>query len=404
MSELICADERRIDARARRCAARCSRDARRPRSRWTRPARKLGAGLARALRQLRDGLRRHWDVGVFDLAFGSLKAFGIYPALFALGLGWTIPLAEYAPLNTQLWTAGYLVLRRRIASALGRRRFGESLEQLEARRATYLGHPVSDDLARHHLEFGGERRVIVVRRSRWRPIVRRLRGLPPETDVVAPAELRRWLADPELALAAERHRHNPLLYERVLLHLLWDRAEGRRALEARLQPEARATADARGLEPTLEWTRAVLADQTDRLAARLRGGGCLAWALRFLHGAYGRKIRSLSVDVQDTTHRLLAALAHDPSAAGEPERSRLRRELAGHREQLVIWMRRSEAFVERTDGLGGRAARTRALARELALARSSGLAARRAAAAARLAAARPGARPGLSAALSGTGR
>ncbi len=58
------------------------------------------------VRKTRELVQDHWDLGLFDVLFGSVKAFGIYPALYFAGLTWTIPIAEYAPLNTQLWTAG----------------------------------------------------------------------------------------------------------------------------------------------------------------------------------------------------------------------------------------------------------------------------------------------------------
>ena len=76
------------------------------------------------VRKVRELFQEHWDIGLFDVLFGSIKAFGIYPALYFAGLAWTIPLMEYAPLNTQLWTAGYLCARGQILSQLGRRRSG----------------------------------------------------------------------------------------------------------------------------------------------------------------------------------------------------------------------------------------------------------------------------------------
>ena len=184
-------------------------------------------------RHLRVVLRDHWDVGCFDLAFGSVKAFGIYPALYFAGLAWAIPLAEYAPLNTQLWTAGYLFARGKLLSAVGRVRYGRRCEELDALRDTMMHG--EDASAVHRFSFGGpEGRVLRIRveRSRLRAWWARSRGRSAGAGVVLQADLRAMVPDAEFRFRAEMLRANPYLYERVLIEKLLMTQAGRSRLLA----------------------------------------------------------------------------------------------------------------------------------------------------------------------------
>ena len=154
-------NERQLVRAAERAAAELDALA----ARSPRPSATL-RGLVRARRAVGRGLlalvREHWDLGVFDVVFGCIKAFAIYPAVFFAGFAWTIPLLELALLNTQLWTAGYLVLRRRITSAWGRLRFGRSLAQLDRVTAKDVKRVASSYLTQSNLSLvllpaGGKR-------------------------------------------------------------------------------------------------------------------------------------------------------------------------------------------------------------------------------------------------------
>ena len=56
-------------------------------------ARRVGRFFRRSgqllVRKTKELIQDHWDIGIFDIAFGSVKAFGVYPALYFAGLTWT---------------------------------------------------------------------------------------------------------------------------------------------------------------------------------------------------------------------------------------------------------------------------------------------------------------------------
>ena len=85
-------DHERLASLARLYAAEIERNGQGRRS--ATGARRIARGVVRArqwlVRKVREIARDHWDVGVFDLLFGSVKAFGIYPALFFAGLSLSI--------------------------------------------------------------------------------------------------------------------------------------------------------------------------------------------------------------------------------------------------------------------------------------------------------------------------
>jgi len=376
----------------------------RRRARAARPPRgaarlgRIALGLRRALaRHLRAIFREHWDVGVFDLAFGAIKAFGVYPALYFAGLAWTIPLMEYAPLNTQLWTAGYLIARRKLASARGRLRYGQSLERLDALRDRVLGVEGSPRDARTLHRFAGPDgpRQLRVRRSRLRGWWERVRGRGATPGLVEQRELRRMLGDPELCFRTDALRANPYLYERVLLEaILADPAARPALLERAVSPpqlEGSAAALAALLGDGPEPVRARLELERDRLARALRrrlsrrrsgrrgaagfpGALGVTLGLRALHATWRRAARRGLAELQELEYRVLAELAEGTPASASPRAEALR----AHRGALRARLARATALVERAEQVRSVAEARRLLTAALAEARAAGLPARRA--------------------------
>lgn len=333
-----------------------------------------GTPAPRWLRQARELVQSHWDVVAFDLAFGSVKAFGVYPALFALGLAWAIPVAEYAPLNTQLWTAGYLLVRRRVASVLGRYRYGYSLDRLDAAREA-LGAPRAPrDRAFHPRTLDGRAICVEVIRGRLAHFAGRWRAS--RSAAISVWELRGLVRDPELRLRAEALRHNPLLYEQVLLEHLLATPDGRRALLERLGDTPSGSDPAAGPDGFRQQTSALLIDQADVLARAPRAASSASRALRWLHGAYRRKIRREADDMEDLGHRLLAAGLD----GREGDVNELRSAHALVRARIAGWLDCADALVARVSALRTDAQLRTALARELAIAGRLGLRPSRAAA------------------------
>jgi hypothetical protein len=353
-----------------------------------RPPRGL-ARLGRSLTRLRLGLARHarslvrdhWDLGLFDLAFGSLKAFGLYPALFFAGLAWAIPLLEYAPLNTQLWTAGYLLARRKLLSAAGRVRYGRSGEELDALRARLLRSAPSEGYALHRFGIDGAEYGLRVRRSRLAACWDRVRGRTPAPGTLLQSQLREMLANEELCFRAEPLRTNPYLYERVLIEALLKTDAGR----ARLAAASIATTgedddELRALLPDPEPTRARLDAEGDRLravlGARLGSAESLvARGLAWLHAGHRRAIQRRLGELRDLEYRLLAALAGGEDA----ERSGLAETIRRRRRVLATQLGRATRLVARASLLRSKSAALRLLHVGLREARTCGLGARRAA-------------------------
>lgn len=368
-----------LSERAHRYARLFERRAQREKHFWPRPLRRLASGAHRFLRQLRELVQCHWDIAVFDLAFGSLKAFAIYPALFAMGLAWTIAIAEYAPLNTQLWTAGYLLVRRRIASAWGRRRYGYTLDRLDAERDTLIGRRSRSHDSLHRLELGGRTLCVAIRRSRWARVLERLPGAAPPGDVISISELRRLVADAEFRLHADALRHNPTLYERVLLVRALATPEGRGVLNERLREAPRLTGLAAELDRGREATEALLIEQADALR-RAPGTRSLArLGLRWLHGAYRREIRRETDNLRRLEYGLLAAHLDGKRRTV----AQLQREHRRIRADIASWVGRAQAFVSRACRMRTEDQMRRSLLRELVFAGWFGLRARRATAVAR---------------------
>jgi hypothetical protein len=333
-------------------------------------------------RQLRAIAREHWDVGVFDALFGSLKAFGVYPALYYAGMAWAIPLMEYAPLNTQLWTAGYLLARRRLLSALGRLRYGHSLERLDALEDRLLQRAPRDATV-HRFSWQGRLRCVRVRRSRLRAWWERQRGVPPAHGVVLQRELRAMLSDPEFRFRADALRGNPHLYERVLIERLLATPGERERLLARAGEAPPASGAASTpfalLRETSEPTGARIEAERDLLAQSLRErgrgwGGPLSLALRWLLASHRGGIRRTLRDLRDLEYRLLADRADGGTAAAPSLASAIVARQGALRARLA----RATRLVSAVSGLHGAAGARRLLAAGLRQARAAGLPARRA--------------------------
>jgi len=295
------ADESYVTRRAACIEVRLSkqcRDAARP-GRLARLGRALERMRQAVVRKGLEVIREHWDVALFDVAFGCLKAFAIYPALYFAGLAWAIAVAEYGPLNTQAWTAGYLFARQQIMSARGKRRFGYSLNRLDAFRDELLGVQPRDARRIHRFDWEGLEWTIRIRTGRLRAAWRSWRGHPTDPNVVTPSELRALVVDDEFVFRANPLRSNPELYEAVLLQRILSNPVARDSLLGRLQPAAARCEEeqelARILGESLGSARARITEQGDALAAALKvnlGGGFSAasLALRWLSWSHQRAL------------------------------------------------------------------------------------------------------------------
>jgi hypothetical protein len=337
-----------------------------------------GQAVARGIRRI---AREHWDVGLFDVAFGSLKAFGVYPALYFAGFAWTIPLLEYAPLNTQLWTGAYLFARDQILSQLGRRRYGHSLRRLDALRDAALGIRPRDVRSIHRFQCGGLRWTVRVRRSRLRTWLRRMRGRSPEANVVSASTLRRMLSDTGFRYRANRFRGNAWLYEEILLAEILDKPGDRAKLLASLTPEepmGEATDELLALlRETPEATRARVFEQGDALRRALKsrlgaGLSLAARALVHLHAAYRREVERRMSALDALEYRLLAARL-EGAGAGHSECTPA---LRCRRAELRGWVELAERFALRAGRVRADAEARALLERSIAQARSLGLRAR----------------------------
>ncbi len=320
------------------------------------PGEPVPAGVTRSLalarqavwRKGKEVIQEHWDVGLFDVAFGSLKAFVVYPMLFFAELTWTIPLLEYAPLNTQLWTAGYLFVRREWLSLLGRRRYGRSLKELHAFRDRRLGLRPRDARSLHRFEADGGQWVVRIRRGRMRHRWRIARHGAPEPNVLLQKELRALIDDDAFLFRANPLRSNAPLYERVLLERILAVPAARSRLLARLRaeppvagPSARLR-EAIGEQGTAPAVARVVA-AGDTLVAALRaqlgtGFSSLSLSLRWTHWAYQRHVYRRLAAEERLAYRVLVDWMDDtrPSSR-EPE-------LRAHQGETAEWIRAMEAF------------------------------------------------------------
>jgi len=324
---------------AERALTELNRKSRRARSpgRGERLLRLLERAKQWVIRNLRELFQEHWDVGLFDVAFGSVKAFGVYPALYFAGLAWTIPVMEYAPLNTQLWTAGYLFARGQILSQLGRRRYGHTLNRLNQLRDRALRIQPRDARAIHRFSVDQGQRCVRVRRSRLRAGLDRLRGRAPEANLFLQSELRMMISDPEFLFQANPLRSNAYLYEEVLLKKILATPEDRSKLLVRLEPEAPLQGEARQLRDaigeTAAPTRARVIEQGESLTAALReqlgsGFSALALALRWINWSHQCRIYRKLAELEALEYYLLADLLEGEMVERSPHLSPIRRKQA----------------------------------------------------------------------------
>jgi hypothetical protein len=309
-----------------------------PRERLLRRALLLRQAVVRKGREI---IQEHWDIGLFDVGFGSLKAFLIYPALFFADLGWWIPVAEVGPLNTQIWTAGYLLLRGEWLSYRGSRTYGRPLKVLDAHRYELLGRRPPDAGGIHRFEWDDRHFVLRVRRNRVRHLWERFREGRTAPNVLLQRELRALVGDRAFLFEINPHRNNAPLYERILLSRILAHPSERERLLARLSPEpepadeGRALRDAVGEQGTdLAVARVVAAG--DRLVAVLRqslgtGFSATAMSLRWIHWSYQRHIyRLLAAEDRAAyvllAHRLDAGRSDVASSAALGELARLQAE------------------------------------------------------------------------------
>jgi hypothetical protein len=304
------------------------------------------------VRKLRELFQEHWDIGLFDVAFGSIKAFGIYPALYFAGLAWTIPLMETLPLNTQLWTAGYLAARSEILSQLGKRRYGHSLKRLDELRDRALGIRPRDARSIHRFALAEGERCVRIRRSRLRSWLDRWRGRAPEPNLLLQSELRALIWDREFLFQANELRSNPYFYEEILLKKILSTPDARPALLARLVPEAplrgeaRALLDAIGETPALIRARAI--ERGESLTAVLRerlgsGFSASSLALRWISWSHQRRIYRELVRIEALEYRLLADLLEGETVEGSRHLPPIREKQA----EIESWLERLASFCER---------------------------------------------------------
>ncbi len=301
-------------------------------------------------RKFRELIQSNWDIGVFDVTFGSLKAFVIYPGMYFAGLVWAIPVAEAIPLNTQLWTAGYLYLRRHVRSAIGRSRYGHSLNRIDAFRDESLRIQPRDARNIHRFEYETLRRTVRIRRNRLRHWMRRLRGKGPEPNVVLQSELRRMISDKAFVFAANELRNNAYLYEAIAIRKILSTPEDRRKLLERLVPEAPPAPERERkllevIGETLIASYARVIEQGNSLTATLKENlghelSATSLALRWINWSYQRVTYKRLAELDALHYRLLADLLDGKPLEDSDYPQRIRQK----REEIQVWMQRATRF------------------------------------------------------------
>jgi hypothetical protein len=312
-------------------------------------------------RKVRELFQEHWDLGLFDVLFGSLKAFVIYPALYFVGLTWTIPIMEYLPLNTQLWTAGYLFCRRNLVSTLGWLCYGHSLNALNKLRDEALRIYPRDVRSIHRFQQGDQVFTVRIRRGRVRDWLRRVRGLAREPNVILQSELRKMVSDTEFLFQANELRNNAYLYEAILIKKILGAAETAKQLTGQLVPEApldEKNASLRdlvgeSLEPS--FTRVI--EQGNSLTDTLKQNlgdkiSATSLALRWINWAYQRKTYRLLAQLDVLHYRLLADHLNGTDCAA----STLGESIRDQRRQIQTWMNSAARFSDRAKKASSKAA------------------------------------------------
>jgi len=303
------------------------------------------------VRKGREIIQEHWDIGLFDVGFGSLKAFLIYPTLFFADLGWWIPVAEVGPLNTQIWTAGYLLLRGEWLSYRGIRRYGRPLKVLDAHRNECLALRPPDASGIHRFEWNDRRFVLRVRRNPVRHAWERLREGHTARNVLLQRELRALVGE-AFNFEVNPHRNNAPLYERILLSRILAQSNARERLLARLSPEPELGEEGRALrerigEQGTELAVARVVAAGDRLVTALRqslgtGFSATAMSLRWIHWSYQRHIYRLLAEEGRAAYMLLSSRlgTEEPGV----ERGAALRQLARLQAESGPWIAAMERF------------------------------------------------------------
>jgi hypothetical protein len=328
-------------------------------------------------RKVKELIQEHWDLAVFDVTFGSLKAFVIYPGLYFAGLVWTIPIMEYIPLNTQVWTAGYLFCRRHILSVAGRLRYGHSLNRLNALRDEVLGIHPRDTRHIHRFE-DGFKGTVRTGRSRLADWVRRCRRMRRERNVILQSELRGMVGDREFLWQANELRNNTWLYQEILIKKILSSPEGRMRLRARLVSEkplrdeaARRLRDTIGesLVPSL----ARVIEQGNALTETLKRNlghkfSATSLAIRWINWSYQRAAYRRLAQLDVLHYRLLAGIVDGTPVEDSEHLAPIRHK----REEIQTWMERAAAFGTRAKAAMSKAEAHRVIEAGIAEAHSFG--------------------------------
>ena len=330
-------------------------------------------------RKSKELIQLHWDICVFDVVFGSLKAFIIYPMLFFAGLTWTIPIMEYLPLNTQLWTAGYLFCRRHILSKIGQYRYGHSLNEMNEFRDTALGIQPRDARNIHRFEYESVERTVRIRRSRFLDWMRKLRGKVREPNVVLQSELRKMISDKEFLFQANEIRNNAYLYEEIAIRKILTTPGDRPKLLKGLVPESPFTAerdkkllDAMGESLTPAYARVI--EQGNSLTATLRINlgnrfSATSLSLRWLNWSYQRTIYRKLAELDVLHYRLLADVLNGISIDESEPLLQIRRK----EEEIRTWVERATTFGEQAKAVTTKPKAHRLIQRGIRKAQSFGL-------------------------------
>ena len=328
------------------------------------PARRLGRSVHMVrqwfARKGRELIQEHWDIGLFNVIFGALKAFLIYPALYFAELIWTIPIMEYFFLNTEFWTAGYLFCRKHILSKIGQLRYGHSLIEMNQFRDETIKIQPRDARNIHRFGYGSFERTVRIRRSRFVDWMRSLRGLGREPNVVLQSELRKMISQEEFLFQANELRNNAYLYEEIAIRKILTTPEDRQKLLERLVPET-PSADQRdrqlsdAIDETLIPTYARVIEQGNSLTDTLKINlghkfSATSLALRWINWSYQRTIYRKLAELEVLQYRLLADILDGKSLDESEHLIGIR----GKREEIRTWIELAASFGEQAKAVSSK--------------------------------------------------
>ena len=297
-------------------------------------------------------IQDNWDIGLFNVIFGSIKMFGVYLPLirFYPQVALVIPILEFGPLNTELWTVGHLFCRRHILSRLGQLRYGRSLNEMNAYRDETLRIQPRDARSIHRLEYESIERTVRIRRNRLLDWMRRLRRNEREPNVVLQSELRRMVSDKEFLFQANELRNNAYLYEEIMIKKVLSSPDDRPKLLERLVPELPLTAERdrkllAAIGETLIPAYALVIEQGNSLTATLRMNlghqfSATSLSLRWINWSYQRMIYQKLAELDVLHYRLLAHIL-----SGNPiEASEHLVHVGQIEKEIQIWAERAKGF------------------------------------------------------------